>query len=90
MIVLTRISIRLQMTRYIMKICALEPMKSNGTLLGARPYNKHDCLLQAFVNGQGLKRIAKSEHTFLELGIYSISAILESYICFRNFYTLKK
>ena len=27
---------------------------------------------------------------FLELGICSISAILESYICFRNFYTLKK
>ena len=36
----------------------------NGTLLGARPYNKHDYLLQAFVNGQGLKRIAKLEHTF--------------------------
>ena len=35
----------------------------NGTLLDARPYNKHDYLLQAFVNGQGLKWIAKSEHT---------------------------
>ena len=35
----------------------------NGTLLGARPYNKHDYLLQAFVNGQGLKWIAKSEYT---------------------------
>ena len=29
-------------------------------------------------------------YMFLELGICSISAILESYICFRNFYTLKK
>ena len=36
----------------------------NGTLLDARPYNKHDYLLQAFVNCQGLKWIAKSEHTF--------------------------
>ena len=27
---------------------------------------------------------------FLELEICSISAILESYICVRNFYTLKK
>ena len=31
-----------------------------------------------------------TEATFLELGICSTSAILESYICFRNFYTLKK
>ena len=29
-------------------------------------------------------------HNLLELGICSISAILESYNCFRNFYTLKK
>ena len=31
-----------------------------------------------------------TEVAFLELGICSISAILESYNCFRNFYTLKK
>ena len=36
----------------------------NGTLLEARPYNKHDCLLQTFVNEQYLSSVNKSDHTF--------------------------
>ena len=43
-----------------------------------------------FQDIMGLLTLSRPNQYFLELGICSISAILESYNWFRNFYTLKK
>ena len=46
---------------------------------------KYDWLMVLSLDGAGYYHV-----TLLELGICSTSAILESYNCFQNFYTLKK
>ena len=52
--------------------------------------------LENSLNPDQARQIIEPDHDpncfilfLLELGICSTSAILESYICFRNFYTLK-
>ena len=67
------------------KLFDISLYSSVGGVAGSR-----NCIYFPLCTSSNLINAFISFSSFLELGICSISATLESYICFRNFYTLKK